>query len=159
VKLEGAAKADYTKNIGHAEAEATQAKGLAEGEAVRARGMAEAAAIQARADALKENQDAVIGQQLAENWPAIVEAAAKPFGSIDQLIVLNGATGLSDALAQALSQGVAGLQLARNLLAGSRPNGKDGGDAGDGGNGKRSRAPASDTAQRASSGKPAITDS
>jgi flotillin len=124
VKLEGAAKADYTKNIGHAEAEATQAKGLAEGEAVRAKGMAEAAAIQARADALKENQDAVIGQQLAENWPAIVEAAAKPFGSIDQLIVLNGATGLSDALAQALSQGVAGLGLARSLLAG---NGKKGG--------------------------------
>ena len=119
VKLEGAAKADYTKQIGHAEAEATEAKGLAEGEAVRAKGMAEAQAIQARADALKENQDAVIGQQLAENWPAIVEAAAKPFGSIDQLIVLNGATGLSDALAQALSQGVAGLALARNLLAGN----------------------------------------
>jgi flotillin len=61
----------------------------------------------------------VIGQQLAEQWPAIVEAAAKPFGSIDQMIVLNGAQGLSDALAQALSQGVAGLQLARGLLAGS----------------------------------------
>ena len=36
----------------------------------------------------------------------------KPFGSIDQMIVLNGAQGLSEALAQALSQGVAGLQLA-----------------------------------------------
>jgi flotillin len=130
VKLEGAAKADYTKNIGHAEAEATQAKGMAEGEAVRAKGMAEAAAIQARADALKENQDAVIGQQLAENWPAIVEAAAKPFGSIDQLIVLNGATGLSDALAQALSQGVAGLSLARSLLAGAGKNGGEGKDNG-----------------------------
>ena len=70
-------------------------------------------------DALAENQDAVIGQQLAEQWPAIVEAAAKPFGSIDQMIVLNGAAGLSEALAQALSQGVAGLQLARNLLSGA----------------------------------------
>jgi hypothetical protein len=48
-----------------------------------------------------------------------VEAAAKPFGDIDQMIVLNGATGLSDALAQALSQGVAGLQLARSLLSGN----------------------------------------
>src|SRR5205814_925024 len=84
-------------------------KGLAEGEAVRAKGMAEAEAIKARADALAENQDAVIGQQLAENWPAIVEAAAKPFGQIDQMIVLNGAQGLSEALAQALSQGVAEL--------------------------------------------------
>jgi len=39
------------------------------------------------------------------------------------MIVLNGATGLSDALAQALSQGVAGLQLARSLLAGSNGGG------------------------------------
>src|SRR5437868_14301537 len=56
-------------------------------------------AIKARADALAENQDAVIGQQLAERWPEIVEAAAKPFGGIDQLIVLNGAKGLSETLA------------------------------------------------------------
>src|SRR5205085_7752435 len=91
----------------------------AEGEAVRARGMAEAESIKARADALSENQEGVIGQQLAQQWPAIVEAAAKPFGDIDQMIVLNGATGLSDALAQALSQGVAGLQMARQLLGGA----------------------------------------
>jgi flotillin len=118
VKLAAAAQAEATRSVGQAEADATQAKGMAEGEAVRAKGMAEAEAIKARADALAENQDAVIGQQLAEQWPAIVEAAAKPFGDIDQMIVLNGATGLSEALAQALSQGTAGLQLARNLLAG-----------------------------------------
>lgn len=130
VKLEAEARSQATRAIGEAEAAATQAKGLAEGEAVRAKGMAEAEAIKARADALAENQDAVIGQQLAENWPAIVEAAAKPFGGIDQLIVLNGAQGLSDALAQALSQGVAGLQMARNLLGGA-----NGGSGGSGGNG------------------------
>ena len=116
VKRDAAARAESTRNVGLAEADATTAKGEAEGAAVRARGMAEAEAIKARAEALAENQDAVIGQQLAENWPAIVEAAAKPFGAIDQLVVLNGATGLSDALAQALSQGVAGLQMARQLL-------------------------------------------
>ncbi len=119
VKLEAAAQAESVRLRGDAEAGATRAKGLAEGDSVRAKGMAEAESIKARADALAENQDAVIGQQLAEQWPAIVEAAAKPFGSIDQMIVLNGAAGLSEALAQALSQGVAGLQLARNLLAGS----------------------------------------
>ena len=124
VKLAAQAQAEATRSVGQADADATQAKGLAEGEAVRARGMAEAEAIKARADALAENQDAVIGQQLAEQWPAIVEAAAKPFGDIDQMIVLNGATGLSEALAQALSQGTAGLQLARNLLAGGNGNGK-----------------------------------
>jgi len=119
VKLEAAAQAESVRLRGDAEAGATRARGLAEGDSVRAKGMAEAESIKARADALAENQEAVIGQQLAEQWPAIVEAAAKPFGSIDQMIVLNGAAGLSEALAQALSQGVAGLQLARNVLAGS----------------------------------------
>src|SRR5207245_11294446 len=108
--------------LGQAEADATKARGLAEGEAVRAKGMAEAEAIKARAEALQDHQDAVIGQELAEKWPEIVEAAAKPFGNIDQLIVLNGAQGIADTLAQALSQGVAGLQMARSLLAG--PNGQ-----------------------------------
>jgi flotillin len=122
VKLDAGAHAEATRSIGEAEASATKVKGLAEGDAVRAKGMAEAEAIKARADALAENQDAVIGQQLAEHWPAIVEAAAKPFGNIDQMIVLNGAQGLSETLAQALSQGVAGLQMARNLLNGSNGN-------------------------------------
>ena len=125
VRLDAAAHAESTKAIGTAEAAATEAKGLAEGEAVRAKGMAAAEAIKARADALAQNQDAVIGQELAQQWPAIVEAAAKPFGGIDQLIVLNGAQGLSEVLAQALSQGVTGLRLARNLLSGE--------DAGNGG--------------------------
>jgi flotillin len=117
VRLDAAARAESTRAIGEAEAAATEARGRAEGEAVRAKGMAEAEAIKARADALAENQDAVIGQQLAEQWPAIVEAAAKPFGAVDQMIVLNGAQGLSEALAQALSSGVAGLQMARSLLS------------------------------------------
>ena len=125
VRVEAIARSESTRLIGEAEAAATAAKGRAEGEAVQARGMAEAEAIKARADALAENQDAVIGQQLAEQWPAIVEAAAKPFGAVDQMIVLNGAQGLSEALAAALSQGVAGLQLARNLLSGG--NGEGGG--------------------------------
>jgi uncharacterized membrane protein YqiK len=134
VKLEAAARAESVRAIGEAEAAATQAKGLAEGEAVRAKGMAAAEAIKARADALAENQDAVIGQQLAEQWPAIVEAAAKPFGDVDQMILLNGAQGLSDVLAQALSQGVTGLQMARNLLSGA--NGFGVGSDGSGPNGR-----------------------
>jgi len=126
VRVAASAQAESTKAIGQAEAAATEAKGRAEGEAVRAKGMAEAESIKARADALAENQDAVIGQQLAEQWPAIVEAAAKPFGDVDQMIVLNGAQGLSEVLAQALSQGATGLQLARNLLAQGR-NGQENG--------------------------------
>ena len=133
VKLDAEARSQSVRQVGEAEASATEAKGLAEGEAVRAKGLATAEAIKARADALAENQDAVIGQQLAENWPAIVEAAAKPFGDVDQMILLNGAQGLSDVLAQALSQGVTGLQMARNLLAGASPSNPDG--IGNGANG------------------------
>ncbi len=139
VRLEASASAEAVRLRGDAEAGATRARGLAEGDSVRAKGMAEAETIKARADALAENQDAVIGQQLAEQWPAIVEAAAKPFGSIDQMIVLNGAAGLSEALAQALSQGVAGLSLARNLLSGATKTkvaaGADAGRDGDGSTG------------------------
>jgi uncharacterized membrane protein YqiK len=128
VRLQASAQAERVTSIGEAEASATKAKGLAEGDAVRAKATAEADGIKARAVALAENQDAVIGQQLAEQWPAIVEAAAKPFGAIDQMIVLNGAQGLSEALAQALSQGIAGLQMARQLLSGgeARASEKDG---------------------------------
>ncbi len=98
VRVNAEASSESVKLMGEAEASATRAKGVAEGAAVRAKGTAEAEAIRARADALAEDQDAVIGQQLAEKWPEIVEAAAKPFGSIDQMIVLNGAQGLSEAL-------------------------------------------------------------
>ncbi|HEY2332627.1 MAG TPA: SPFH domain-containing protein, partial [Acidimicrobiales bacterium] len=117
VRLESAARSESLRLVGQAEADAIAAKGSSEAGASRAKGMAEADAIKARAVALAENQEAVIGQQLAEQWPAIVEAAAKPFGAVDQMIVLNGAQGLSEVLAQALSQGVAGLHMARSLLS------------------------------------------
>ena len=132
VKLEADAEAAQTRMMGEADAAATQARGRAEGDAIRARGIADADTIKARGDALADNQEAIIGQQLAENWPQIVEAAAKPFGDIDQLIVLNGAQGISDALAQALSQGAAGLHLARRLLTDPRPAGPANGAAGSG---------------------------
>ena len=109
---------------------------LAEGEAVRAKGMAVADSIKARAEALSENQDAVIGQQLAEQWPAIVEAAAKPFGSIDQMIVLNGAQGLvvrsatrvdAELLARASSLRVVGRVELGAVLRGVGPEAEDDG--------------------------------
>ncbi len=117
ITLSATAQADATRILGQAEAAATEAKGVAEGEAVKAKLMAEAQAIRARAEALAENQDAVIGQQLAENWPAIVEAASKAFNNIDQMIVLNGATGINEILAQVMGQGASGLKFARSLLA------------------------------------------
>ncbi len=117
IAVNATAQAMATKQLGDAEASATQAKGLAEGNAIKAKLLAEADAIRARAEALATNQDAVIGQQLAEKWPQIVEAASKAFNNIDQMIVLNGADGVSEILGKVMAQGAAGLGLARTLLA------------------------------------------
>jgi flotillin len=119
-RLTAVANSEQIKSIGDAEASATRAKGVAEGDAINAKGLAEAAAIAARAQALAQNQEAVIGQQLAEQWPKIVEAAAKAYGNVDQMIVLNGAQGMSEMLGQVITQGAAGLQLARNLIGKAR---------------------------------------
>src|ERR671933_1740185 len=68
VKLEAEATAARTKQLGEAEGAATQARGKAEAEAIRA-----------RADALRENQEAVINQQIAGQLPRIVAEGAKAF--------------------------------------------------------------------------------
>ncbi|MET9731028.1 SPFH domain-containing protein [Streptomyces sp. NPDC006458] len=111
------AKARETRTTGEAEAAATQAKGLAQAEALRAKGLAEAEGIKARAAALAENQEAVVAQQLAEQWPEIVRAGASAFGSVDNMVLLNGADGMADLFAKALTMGGTGLGLARQLLA------------------------------------------
>ncbi|GLW23841.1 flotillin family protein [Microbispora triticiradicis] len=121
VRLRGEAAAAATRATGLSEAEAAKARGLAEAEAAKARGLAEAEAIRARSEALRENQEAVIAQQLAENWPQIVEAGAKAFGNVDHMVVLNGAQGIEEMLAKALTLGGTGLGLARTLLAGGSP--------------------------------------
>ncbi|WP_330331806.1 SPFH domain-containing protein [Streptomyces sp. NBC_00536] len=124
----GLAAAKATRATGEAEAAATQAKGLADAEWARARGLAEADAakakglaeaesIKARAAALAENQEAVVAQQLAENWPKIVEAGASAFGNVEHMVLLNGAEGMSEMFAKALTMGGTGLGLARQLLS------------------------------------------
>lgn len=124
VKSRGAASAAATRATGEAEAAAAQAKGLAQAEAARARGLAEAEAIKARAAALAENQEAVVAQQLAEKWPEIVQAGASAFGNVDNMVLLNGADGMADVFARALTMGGTGLGLARQLLASMNGNGQ-----------------------------------
>lgn len=113
----GLAAAKATRATGEAEAAATQAKGLAVAASAKAKGLAEADAIKARAAALAENQEAVVAQQLAENWPAIVEAGAGAFGNVEHMVLLNGAEGMSEMFAKALTMGGTGLGVARQLLA------------------------------------------
>jgi uncharacterized membrane protein YqiK len=112
----GEAEAAAAKAKGLADAEAARAKGLAEADAAKAKGLAEAESIKARAAALAENTEAVVAQQLAERCPEIVEAGAKAFSNIDHMVVLNGADGMSDMFAKALSLGGTGLGLARQLM-------------------------------------------
>ncbi|SED60809.1 Uncharacterized membrane protein YqiK, contains Band7/PHB/SPFH domain [Streptomyces sp. PAN_FS17] len=123
-KTRGAATASATRATGEAEAAAAQARGLANAEAAKAKGLAEAEAIKARAAALAENQEAVVAQQLAENWPEIVQAGASAFGNVDNMVVLNGADGMADMFAKALTMGGTGLGLARRLLASMNQDGQ-----------------------------------
>src|SRR5215218_9097272 len=117
------AQAKRTREVGEAEAAATAAKGDAEGSSIRARGLAEAEAIAKRAEALEKESDAVIGQQLAEQLPQIVEAAAKSFSNVDNLTVLNGAQGIGEIMNQVIGQAGPALELARQAL-GSNGNGR-----------------------------------
>jgi len=116
VKLEADANATRLKQIGDAEASATKARGLAEGDAVKAKGLAEAESIKARANALAQNQEAVIGQQIAEQLPQIVGEAAKAFGNIGNLTVLNGAEGVGQMFSQVLGMGAAAIPMLRGML-------------------------------------------
>ena len=94
---------------GEAEAEAAQGQGPRRCRVGPGEGLAEAEAIKARAAALAENQEAVVAQQLAENWPEIVRAGAGAFGNVDHMVLLNGADGMSDMFAKALTMGGTGL--------------------------------------------------
>ena len=116
IKLQAGAQAEATRITGQAEADAIKARGLAEADAIRARMEAEASGIERRAAALSQNQEAVIAQQIAENLPQIVAAAASPFEHVGQFTVLNGAQGVTGALAEIIQQAGALTGLARQSL-------------------------------------------
>lgn len=118
VKLSAQAQAEATKLNGQATAEATKVTGQAEGEAIRAKATAEADGIKARNEALATNAEAVINQQIAENLPQITEAAARQFDNIDQLIVLDGAEGLSKTVAGSVAAAGPLFAQAKNLIHG-----------------------------------------
>src|SRR5919201_970461 len=115
--LAAQAEAEQAKLVGTAKAEATRATGQAEADVLAARGKAEAAAIKARAEALAEGQEAVIAQQVAERLPAIVRAAAEPLGKIQNLTVLDGASGVTGVIGEVLGQVATILPAARGMFA------------------------------------------
>ncbi len=116
LKMQAEAQAAATRLNGQAEADAIRARGMAEADAVRARMEAEANGIERRAAALSQNQEAVIAQQIAENLPEIVRAAASPFEHVGTFTVLNGAQGVTGALAEVIQQAGALAGMARETL-------------------------------------------
>jgi flotillin len=116
MKMQAEAQAAATRLNGQAEADAIRARGMAEADAVKARMEAEAIGIERRAAALSQNQEAVIAQQIAENLPEIVRAAASPFEHVGTFTVLNGAEGVTGALAEIIQQAGALTKMARETL-------------------------------------------
>ena len=110
------AKADATRAEGEAEAAATRATGEAEAAAIRAKGFADAEAIERRAQALSSNSEAVVLQEIAENYPQIVANAAKAFEGVGNMQVLNGADGVTEMLTSIIGQGLAGLSVVKGML-------------------------------------------
>jgi uncharacterized membrane protein YqiK len=116
IKVQASAQAEATRLNGQAEADAIKAKGLAEADAIRAKAEAQATGIERRAAALSQNQEAVIAQQIADKLPEIVAAAAAPFEHIGQFTVLNGAQGVTGAIAEIIQQAGALTGMARESL-------------------------------------------
>ena len=100
-------QAEANKVAALLDAEATKASGLAQAEATRAIGEAEAAATKAQAQALAEQGQAVLAQQLIEVLPEVVAAAAKAYENVDGLTIVSteGATSLSKGVAGLVTEG------------------------------------------------------
>ena len=149
IRVQAVAQAEATRLTGQAEADAIKARGLAEADAIRARMEAEAAGIERRAAALSQNQEAVIAQQIAEKLPEIVAAAAAPFEHIGQFTVLNGAQGVTGAIAEIIQQAGALTSMARESLMPAVTGRLKDETASNGSNGSSARRPSRHSAREA----------
>lgn len=132
-QLEAQADASARKLLGDADGAAAKARGEGEAAATEAKLLAEAKGIQARAEALAQNQEAVIGQTIAENMPSIVKEAAGAFGKVGNMTVFDGAQGMQGLFSGVVTAGMTLLPLIRGALSkvrGVGPSGNgDGADA------------------------------
>jgi flotillin len=138
------AEAEHEKQLGQARAAAVRAQGDAEASAVEARGLAEAKATREKAQALAENGQAVIEQAIAEKMPEIARAVSEPIASADNLVILDGAEGMTKTVTGAIAAAGATADQIRGLVRGVQ--GKDDEDSGGNGGGsgpKRPDAPSS----------------
>lgn len=89
------------------QAEGIKALGLARAEAAKAEGLAAAEATKAQAEALKEQGEAVLAQQVIAVLPDVVRAAAEPISGIDNLTVVStdGASAITKTVSQTVAEG------------------------------------------------------
>ena len=121
---EADADAYATRTRADADKAARIAAAEAEAEAIRIRGQAEGDALTAKANAMAQHRDALIAQQLVEQLPDVVRAAAEPLGA-SNLTVLNGADGLNQVLGGLLTAGMTMLNRVQSGLPdGARDNGQ-----------------------------------
>ncbi len=111
-------EAEGRAEAGKKEAEADKAQGIAEADVIRAKGDAEGSALEARGKALERNQEAIIAQQVAEQYPEIVKAMASAFDNVDSITVLDGADGMTNAMTSVLTSVGTALGMARGQLNG-----------------------------------------
>jgi flotillin len=123
VEVEANAQAHATERTGLATAAATRATGEAEAAATSAKLGAEAEGIEKRAAALEKNNEAVIAQTLAEKAPELVRAAAESFRGIDNLVVLNGAEGMTGMAGEVMKLGLGVMPVVQQLLKNGNGNG------------------------------------
>lgn len=84
------AQADARQASAAAEAEAVRLQAEAEAAAIRATGTARADAIKAEAEALRENQDAVLAKEIVAQLPALLESFAKGYSNVGAVTLIGG---------------------------------------------------------------------
>jgi flotillin len=100
-----------------AAAEALRAEGEAQADATRVTGNATADATRAQAEALRERGSELLRQQVIEQLPAIVRAAAEPLAAISQMTVISSDGNATGALGQSVSNQLAtSTQLIKDLV-------------------------------------------
>jgi flotillin len=114
------AEAEAVRAEGDAQAAAVLAVGDAEAAVIRAKGLADGESIERRALALATNHEAVVLQEIAQNYPQIVANAAKAFEGVGSIQVLNGAEGVTEMLTSVIGQGLAGLNVVKAMVDGGK---------------------------------------
>lgn len=83
-------KAEAEAKVAEQQANATRVRAEADAEATRLAGEAKASAIKAEAEALRENQEAVLAQRALEVLPELMKSFAAGYGTVGEITIVGG---------------------------------------------------------------------